>query len=484
MGTSMNRWTQVFLLSATSLTLVNSQIARSELNQVNPLKIPNSFAPTPPNPTCKKPALPSVLSFGGGGIPPLNTTLTESGAQDFLVFGGGGAPSYNEIALEKNILYFQRSLKELGYGPASVPIYFANGTTKEKTVRFYDETQIERFKAPEIPSLGGSSSILNLGRSIEQLGKKNVPTFFYFTGHGGHNRRNADNASLLMWRDQALTVQGFTEMLDRLPRKMPFITMMAQCYSGSFANMIYRGGDPKRGVALHTRCGFFATIKTQPSVGCTAEVNEADYRDYSSSFFAGLTGRDRTGRRVASADYNRDGRVSYREAHAFAKVDEYTTDLPISTSEAWLQRKVENATQRNQLLAEPIAPLVDAARPDQQYVIKTLSEQFQFDLRRSFLENIRVVNPRKVKSSADEAYLTRLSMELLNVAIEQRVKASKNPQDMAILTRLINCESGSWGKSWISARSRKNNALRTASAKAKQKTRVKPKQVKQIKRMG
>jgi hypothetical protein len=72
-------------------------------------------------------------------------------------------------------------------------------------------------------------------------------------------------------------------------------------------------------------------------VGCTPAVNEADYRDYSSSFFAGLSGRDRTGKPVPSADYDGDGKVSYAEAHAFAKVDEYTTDLPISTSETWLQ---------------------------------------------------------------------------------------------------------------------------------------------------
>ena len=133
-----------------------------------------------------------------------------------------------------------------------------------------------------------------------------------------------------------------------MPRQTPVVAMMAHCFSGSFANFIYEGGDPKRRVALQTRCGFFATVSTLPSVGCTPEVNEADYRDYSSSFFAGLSGRDpplgaalryRTGKTVASSDYNKDGRVSYAEAHAFAKVDEKSIDLPISTSEAWLQSK-------------------------------------------------------------------------------------------------------------------------------------------------
>ncbi|NJN20892.1 MAG: hypothetical protein HC812_06460 [Leptolyngbya sp. RL_3_1] len=95
--------------------------------------------------------------------------------------------------------------------------------------------------------------------------------------------------------------------------------MMAQCFSGAFANLIYEGGDPEGPVALQTRCGFFATVETRPSVGCTPLVNEADYEDYSSSFFAGLSGRDRVGNPAPSADYDQDGQVTYAEAHAFTK---------------------------------------------------------------------------------------------------------------------------------------------------------------------
>jgi hypothetical protein len=93
---------------------------------------------------------------------------------------------------------------------------------------------------------------------------------------------------------------------------------------------------------LHDRCGFFATVKERPSVGCTPEVNEADYRDYSSSFFAGLSGISRTGQRVDSADYDQDDRISFREAHAFAKIDEKASDIPVSTVEVWLQENLSN----------------------------------------------------------------------------------------------------------------------------------------------
>jgi hypothetical protein len=375
-------------------------------------------------------------------------TCQRSTAQNFLVFGGGGAPSYNEIALEKNMLYFQRSLKQLGFSASDAPIYFANGTTGEKTVRYLDEKGDEQFKAPNVPNVQGASNIPNLQNWMAQAAKEKTttPLFFYFSGHGGHNHINEDNSSMWMWRDRELSVQNFTTMLDRLPQNKPFVTMMSQCYSGSFANLIYNGGDPNKGVALRTRCGFFATIKSQPSVGCTAEVNEADYRDYSSSFFAGLTGRDRIGRKVASADYNKDGRISYAEAHAYAKIDKFTTDLPVSTSEVWLQRQVSNPTMQEQILGQPIAPLAKIARPEQRFVIESLSRQFKFDPTRSFSGNLRSMNSDLIKTAEDEAYLVRLSMELTNVAVERRVKSSKNTQAIQTLDRLVRCEAGSWSK--------------------------------------
>jgi hypothetical protein len=416
--------------------------------------------------------------------PPTQSGSVESTCQrnptpNFIVFGGGGAPSYNEIALEKNVLYFQRSLRKMGFNRTIAPIYFANGTTGEKTVRYLDPNGNEKFKAPEIPNLQGASSPENLQRWLERAKTYKAPTFFYFTGHGGLNEENNDNGSMLLWKDKAVSVQDFTMFLDLFPEKVPFVVVMAQCYSGTFANMIYKAGDPKRGVALQTRCGFFATIKTQPSVGCTPEVNEADYRDYSSSFYAGLTGRDRTGKAVASADYNRDGKVSYAEAHAFAKVDEYTTDLPISTSESWLQRQVSNRTLRDKILGQPIAPLAKIARPEQRYVINTLSRKFDFDMQRSFTGNVRALPVGQVKSQEDQAYLTRLGMELENVAMAQRVKESKDKVAIEVLNRLLNCESGSWTTAQVAkAKSKlivksKVKPITKAPAKPKAKAKVK-----------
>lgn len=357
----------------------------------------------------------------------------------FLTLGGGGAPSYNEIAIEKNVLYFQRTLDAMGLPVEDMNLLFANGNDGKQTVR-YIENGTEKFKAPKIPGLMGESSIANLTQVFSSIAEKpQAPLFFYFTGHGAENTKNLNNNAMILWNEQLLSVQQFSQMLDGLPRSKPVVAVMVQCYSGSFANIIYAGGDPKNPVASQSRCGFFATIKSKPSVGCTPEVDEADYRDYSSSFFAGLSGIDRVGKIVEWADYDKDGRVSYREAHSFAKVDEQASDLPISTSESWLERQI-SPEQTKQIMQEPIQKLLDRARPEQAYVVTNLTKRLNLKLDRSFLKN----RPRSATSELEETYRERLRMELQHIGAEMIVRENGEPEKTAVLDRLLKCEDGSW----------------------------------------
>jgi hypothetical protein len=368
----------------------------------------------------------------------------------FLAFGGGGAPSYNEIALEKNLLYFQRTIKFLGFNTADASIFFANGNDRQSTIRYLDAKGNQKFKPPEIPNLKGASTLANLQTWLSkypQQNPQNNKIFFYFTGHGLLNKQDANDNSLVLWQEQKLTVKQFSSLLDRLPTQTPIAMMMAQCYSGSFANIIYEGGDPQKPLAKQNRCGFYATIRTLPSVGCTAEVNESDYRDYSSSFFAGLSGRSRTGQSVPSADYNRDGRVAYDEAHAFAKIDEKTPDLPVSTSEVWLQTQ-SSRLLRDRIFSQPIAKLLQAARPGQRYVVEALVKSLNMKLRYSLKKNRENFSFREISLNFDErkAYFTRLQMELINIGMESQIRTSRNSPQTATLDRLLKCESDSWHK--------------------------------------
>ncbi|MGC1310095.1 MAG: Caspase domain-containing protein [Phormidesmis sp.] len=361
----------------------------------------------------------------------------------FGTVAGGGAPDYNEIALEKNVLYFQRSLTELGLDPILASLFFANGNDGAATVRYIDENNEQQFKAPNIPNLDGAATYANTRGWFQAVAdaQKPCPAFFYFTGHGAHNVENEDDNWMILWEEAFVSVTEMASWLKPLSADQPFVTMMAQCYSGAFANLIYENGDPSQPVALQSRCGFFATVASRPSVGCTPAVNEADYKDYSSSFFAGLTGRDRLGNPVATADYNQDGRIAYAEAHAFAKVDEETTDWPISTVEAWLQRQLtEQDVER--ILTQPLSTWVSVARPERQYVAKQLAAKAGFAHHQSYIAN-RDRLPLPAEDTVPEAYQKRLEMELLNIAAEQMIRAEQNAEKIAILDKIINCEASS-----------------------------------------
>lgn len=370
-------------------------------------------------------------------------------APAFLVVGGGGAPSYNEIALEKNVRYFQRTLAYMEQSVDAATIFFANGNDRQATIRYLDPQGNERFKMPDIEALTGAATQENVQTWLDTYpqtpqGSEHCPAFMYFTGHGARNPSDADNNAMILWEETLLSVQDLATTLDQWPTEIPFVTMMAQCYAGSFANLVYEGGDPTQPVALQSRCGFFATVKTRPSVGCTPLVNEADYRDYSSSFFAGLSGRDRVGELVASADYNDDGIVSYAEAHAFAKVDGETPDWPISTSEAWLQRQA-SPTDEAAILNRSMQDWLSRARPAQQFVIASLSTRLGYDLTDSF-EGAPVPQARVLGPSQEvlTAYHQRLRMELLNVGIEHTIRTGDEPAAIAVLEQLLTCEAGIW----------------------------------------
>jgi len=371
-------------------------------------------------------------------------TTCQKATPNFLVVAGGGRREMNEISLEKNVLFFQRTLKVLGFNPAIATIFFANGNDGQATVRYVDARGTNRYKVPQIPNLKGAATLRNVETWLRQQGAKKTtkPSFFYFTGHGFHYEENYENNFFALWGDQEFTVRRYTALLDQLPTQTPVVTVMAQCYSGGFANLVYRGGNPRNAVAPHNRCGFFATIKTRPSVGCTPEVDEADYVDYSSSFFSGLSGRKRTGEPITRPDYNQDGQVSYAEAHAFAKIDSETIDVPISTSESWLQQQT-SPQQREKILGQPMQELLKTASPARSQVVTRLVKRLRLDLTRSWA-TIKQAR-RLVTSEIEDALYLRIEQEILAIGAEQAIRMSNRADQLAILNRLQKCESASLG---------------------------------------
>jgi hypothetical protein len=279
-------------------------------------------------------------------------------ADHFLTIGGGSSAANNHVSLEKNVLFLQRFLADRGLGDVPHEILFSDGTGGARDLQFIPKAKPprvnellaeifrqergldEQYRAHDIPHLWGASGRQSLGRWFDTVGSKlhdGDRLFIYYTGHGSRGK-GGHNTALAMWREADMPVSEFVKLLDRLPPKVSVVLVMVQCFGGGFADVIFNEADPSKGLSPRNRCGFFATSPDRVAAGCTPDVDEENYREYSTYFWAALYGRTRTGAVVPPSDYDGDGRVSLAEAHAYAMVASDTIDLSMKTSDVFLRR--------------------------------------------------------------------------------------------------------------------------------------------------
>ena len=312
----------------------------------------------------------SVIAFGGllawmGGTfatatPIAATTVAGSIAPHFLLVGGGPKPSASESQIEFNVTWVQQSLRQLAPG-APVRTWFADGNGPAPTsvrqasrgeepdppfdalASAYGESTENRlrYRRHSVPDVLGTterdSLLPELRRYLRSLSPGDQAMLVY-NGHGTWERDRAEN-SLRLWDESRLSVRDFQSLLEVVDTVVPVRFVLTQCYSGAFARAI----TPDVGTGLElvpgARCGFFAESSERQSEGCSASLGLGDYRDYTTYFFAGLTGRDRLGREVPRAvDRDTDGRLTPFDAHLHVLAEGYNGDLPRSTSEDWLER--------------------------------------------------------------------------------------------------------------------------------------------------
>jgi hypothetical protein len=148
---------------------------------------------------------------------------------------------------------------------------------------------------------------------------------------------------------------------------------MVQCFSGAFGNLLFEDGEPNGDLTSRDIAGFYATVKDRVAAGCTSAVDEADYHDFTSYFFAALTGQDRVGRRVTGADYNGDGRVGMDEAFCYTLIHDESIDVPVCTSDVFLRRFMPQDDRT--IFRTPFSRIVTWASPAQRAALNALSER-------------------------------------------------------------------------------------------------------------
>lgn len=315
-----------------------------------------------------------------------------------LIVGGGPNLEHNQVAIESNVRYVN------GLLPPAVKrtTLFADGKAQSATV-LYDVDTSANSPAQQLLSLlladqpGGEADPHyrrpNLGAPLDGAAQLPAidkafdilallppgaasPILLSFTGHGSPDKGDHENNRFDLWAetgpDAGLAVHKLAEEIDRLPAGAPVTLVMVQCFSGAFGNLLFEGGNPQGALIRRDIAGFFATTKDRVAAGCTPEVNEADYHDFTSYFFAALTGRSRMGQSVTGADYNRDGRVGMDEAYCYTLAHDKSIDVPVCTSDVFLRRFVPMPDA--QLFQTPYNDVTAWATPAQNAALEALTQ--------------------------------------------------------------------------------------------------------------
>lgn len=310
-------------------------------------------------------ALAFAVAGASAGAPP---------ALRALLVGGGPDKTHNQVAIESNVRYVNRLL------PQSTPrhILFADGDPANEDVQYQDSDNGIHYRAPRLPRLDGPAVLANVQQEISSLAEQSQsqpqsPVLLYFTGHGSPNRRSQfENNHYDLWDGQWLDVKSLATSVDAFPAETQLTVVMVECYSGAFANLLFDNGDPANALTQHRICGFFASVPQRMAAGCTPEVNEENYRDFTGYFFAALSGVDRLGRPVTGADYNHDGKVGMDEAFAYSLIHDDSIDTPVCTSDLFLRHTVSLTNEA--AFATAYSDVLKWATASQRAVLEELSK--------------------------------------------------------------------------------------------------------------
>lgn len=370
----------------------------------------------------------------------------------FMTIGGGPTPTSNQVSLEKNVHFLQRTLARVRPDEPRHEIFFADGTQSQRDLQYRDpDAEVSaavqwmsrlfdnesattmRYRDHEIRPVAGPTRKAWLKQAIGELSNRlgeGDRLILYVTAHGGSAETfdfdygygqtstgtNEFDTTIALWNDESLTVSELTDWLNRMAPGVKVTMIMAQCYAGGFSHAIFHDGDADHGLNPRPRCGFFSQQHDRVAAGCTPEIEEADYQEYSTYFWAALGGSGRTGQPIEGVDYDGDGRVSFAEAHAYAVITSETLDIPVRTSGALLRQfsKISKATKEESdsdvdtslgkavgalfggaspddlepssaggqdgsmwTWQTPIATVIELARPDQRAIITALAETLE-----------------------------------------------------------------------------------------------------------
>jgi len=265
------------------------------------------------------------------------------------IVGGGYDLSSTQAQIEKNVQFASQVIQQ--QSPDSVlKLFFTDGddslsdvyewrpvddasNTMNPLARVYDMhvANGEAYRNHRIENAAGNTDAGELSQTlVEDFAalRKGDRVLFIFNGHGSRDSVDPWTNLVWLWNDTSLNVKEMDGLFSSIDTSVPARFIFTQCYSGGFAKLAKENTN---------RCGFMSVSASRQAEGCAAGVDIGDYRDYTTFFFAALQNQSRTGDALLiNPDRDANENVDLYEAHLYTLASAVSTDIPRSTSEAYL----------------------------------------------------------------------------------------------------------------------------------------------------
>ena len=238
--------------------------------------------------------------LAGAGIPPDRIAIFDAD-------GTNPAPDMAVRELQPEEQFWLLGGTRLGTA-LGTPIVYANTELPGMDVEPATKEALEKWFATARKRLGAGDTLL-----------------VYVTDHGSKNASDTRDNRITLWgKDEVISVSELARLLDKLDERVRVVTLMSQCYSGAFANLI--DVHARRGVPRGRVCGYFSSTPDRPAYGCYPENRGKDNVGHSFHFLDAL---DRT--------------ASLADAHAEVLFMDRTPDVPLRSSDVYLERVLDRA---------------------------------------------------------------------------------------------------------------------------------------------
>ena len=234
-------------------------------------------------------------------------TTNCDAADFFLTIAGGYSREGNQASLEANVRFLQEVLLDEYDTPPMHTIFFADGFDKRADLQVATGTagmtadrliaglhsrsrssagSSVTYRNHRVSGIAGSTDPDNIRLGLKEIAQRLTSgdrLFVYVTAHGSAAKsRNKFNTTIDCWDRTSISCRDLSRWLNDVPSNVPVVLVMAQCFCGGFAHVIFDGADRSDGLSDHVRTGFFAQQHNLAAAGCRPDIdNDQEY----SSFF-------------------------------------------------------------------------------------------------------------------------------------------------------------------------------------------------------